>query len=119
MELRLAEGLELEAPYKVSLDEGALLRMDPATRMDAHNKAIGGGWLAPNEARLEENLPPVEGGDTPYLQQQNYSLAALNKRDQMEDPFGTATPAAAPAAEPMPDDSAEKALEYLALELAA
>jgi phage portal protein BeeE len=32
-------------------------------------------------------MKPVDGGDTPYLQQQNYSLSALNKRDALEDPF--------------------------------
>ena len=41
----------------------------------------------PNEARAEIGLQPVAGGDTPYLQQQNYSLAALAKRDAKDDPF--------------------------------
>jgi phage portal protein BeeE len=51
------------------------------------------------------NLKPVEGGDTPYLQQQNYSLAALNKRDQGEDPFSTARPAAATPSPPPANDN--------------
>ncbi len=38
------------------------------------------------------SLPPVAGGDSPMLQQQNFSLAALAKRDAKEDPF---TPGAA------------------------
>jgi hypothetical protein len=42
----------------------------------------------------------VQGGDTPYLQQQNYSLAALDKRDTSEDPFGKKPPAAAPQQQP-------------------
>ncbi len=40
--------------------------------------------MAPNEARRREDLPPVDGGDTPYLQVQNYSLAALANRDARE-----------------------------------
>jgi hypothetical protein len=84
MELRLDDGLELGFPFETWMDESVLLRMDPATRLDSHNKAVGGGWFMPNEARRSENMPPVPGGDTPYLQQQNYSLAALNRRDTAE-----------------------------------
>lgn len=84
MELRLDDGLELGFPFETWMDESVLLRMDPATRLDSHNKAVGGGWFMPNEARRSENLPPVPGGDTPYLQQQNYSLAALDRRDTAE-----------------------------------
>lgn len=85
MELRLDEGLELEFPFETWMDESVLLRMDPSTRLDAHSKAIGGGWLSPNEARREENRAPVAGGDTPYMQVQNYSLGALDRRDTKEE----------------------------------
>ena len=45
----------------------------------------------------------TDGGDAVYLQQQNYSLAALAKRDAQADPFGTApAPATAPADAPQP-----------------
>jgi HK97 family phage portal protein len=81
MELRLDDGLELSFPFETWFDVKGLLRMDPATRFESHSKAISGGWLAPNEARREEDRPPAEGGDTPFLQQQNYSLAALGRRD--------------------------------------
>jgi HK97 family phage portal protein len=105
MELRLDEGLELTDGFETWLDETVLVRMDPATRLEAHNKAVGGGWKSPDEVRREENLPPVPGGSTPYLQQQNYSLGALAKRDASDDPFGKATPPAAPA--PAPNDEEE------------
>jgi hypothetical protein len=36
--------------------------------------------MAPNEARKIENLEPVPGGSTPYMQQQNWSLASLAER---------------------------------------
>lgn len=81
LEARLDEGLELEAPFEVWMDLSGLLRMDPQARYAAHSEAIKGGWKEPNEARLEENLQPVRGGDTPYMQSQNTSLAALDQRD--------------------------------------
>jgi HK97 family phage portal protein len=86
IETGMTEGLELydsttQLDVAVRLDLSVLLRMDTATRYTAWKTAISGGWLAPNEARKVENLKPVKGGDTPYLQVQNYSLAALAARD--------------------------------------
>lgn len=117
IELRLDDGLELADGYETWLDETVLVRMDPATRLDSYNKAIQGGWLSPNEARRDENRPPVEGGDSPLIQQQNYSLAALAKRDASDDPFGKASPPAAtpaPSPEPASDDAAEEMARELA-----
>lgn len=96
LEARLTEGLELTGS-EVWLDLSNLLRMDPDARRKSHSEAVKGGWFMPNEARREENLAPVEGGDTPYMQQQNYSLAALNERDTSGDPFGQAKPPAGQA----------------------
>lgn len=84
MELRLDEGLELDYPFECWFDLSGLLRMDPEARYKSHNEAIKGGWKSPNEARREEDLPDMEGGNTPYMQQQNYSLAALDRRDQRD-----------------------------------
>jgi HK97 family phage portal protein len=104
MELALDEGLGLTEPkggttYGVELDLDALLRMDTAT----HVKTLGEGVLAaiytPNEARRRMDLPPKKGGDTPYLQQQNFSLAALDERDR-NSPFAKPTPAPLAGAEP-------------------
>jgi HK97 family phage portal protein len=95
MELRLDEGLELDFPFETWFDTTALLRMDPATRLDTYNKSISGGWLAPNEARRDEDKPPVEGGETPYMQQQNYSLASLARRDARDADGATDVQAAA------------------------
>lgn len=92
----LDEGLSLQAPgYHTEFPLEGLMRMDTAARYDAKGKAVKDGWMAPNEARRGENYKPVPGGETPYLQQQNYSLAALAKRDASNDPFAkqTATPA--------------------------
>lgn len=120
MELRLSEGLELAFPFECWMDESVFLRMDPSTRMESLSKQISGGILAPNEARKSENLPPVAGGESPYLQQQNFSLAALAKRDAREDPFaGAGAGAGAGAAAPTPAppaagaDQTAKALRLL------
>lgn len=87
--------------YTVELDLEGLLRMDPLSRADRYAKLIGAGVLSPNEGRAGENLKPKPGGDSPMLQQQNYSLEALAKRDAKEDPFATAAPKA-PAAPALP-----------------
>ncbi|HEK2718734.1 TPA: phage portal protein [Proteus mirabilis] len=84
IEILLAQGLDLPLSEKIEFDLDTLMRMDTATRFKAHNEGIKGGWLSPNEVRKKENLAPVEGGDTPYLQQQNYSLAALSWRDKQK-----------------------------------
>jgi HK97 family phage portal protein len=112
VEALLNEGLGLEKTgYEIELDLDALLRMDSATQVKTINEAVGGGWMSPNEAREKRALPPVEGGETPYLQQQNYALAALKKRDAGADPFATAKPAPAPS-EPAAND--ERAMRDLA-----
>ena len=66
------------------------------------------GGMSPNEARKRYfDLGPTEGGESPYLQVQNYSLAALAKRDQNSTPL---TPGLdQPAAEPAPPSVAEEA----------
>lgn len=107
MELRLDDGLELEFPFETWMDESVLLRMDPSTRLDSHIKSISGALLAPNEARRMENWAPQKGGDVLFLQQQNYSLEALAKRDAREDPFSINSANAKPP--PDDEDSDEEA----------
>lgn len=94
-ELCLDEGLGLSEKLGTEFDLDGLLRMDSVTQMNVLKEAIGAAVLAPNEARKKIDMKPVEGGESPYLQQQNYSLAALAKRDAQADPFGkTAAPVA-------------------------
>lgn len=92
LELCLDIGLELPTVQRCEFDTAELLRLDSATRFENYAKAIGAGWMAPNEARIREGLPPVEGGDSPLIQQQNYSLAALARRDQRQAPTTLETP---------------------------
>lgn len=87
VELCLDEGLSLPSGLGTELDLDNLMRMDSAALFEANSKAVGGGWMSPDEARYKANYKPVPGGSSPYLQQQNYSLAALAKRDNSEDPF--------------------------------
>ncbi len=92
IELCLNEGLALPGTYSVEIDEEGLLRMDGAAKAEAWANLVKGMIAAPNEARRAFDLKPVSGGDSPLAQQQNYSLAALAKRDAKPDPFGTAKP---------------------------
>ncbi|MVT28509.1 phage portal protein [Acidovorax citrulli] len=81
MELALDEGLALPAGYRTELELDNLLRMDPATQADVLSKLVQGSIKAINEARRDVNLPPLEGGDTVYMQQQDFPLheVRLNK----------------------------------------
>lgn len=107
-EASMDEGLELPSDLRTEFDLDGLMRMDPVAQADIDAKEIGAAVLAPNEARIKRNLRPMTGGDKVYLQQQNYSLEALAKRDSQDDPFGTKPPAAPPApAEPTPEAQAE------------
>src|SRR4029077_18178625 len=74
-------------------DVDNLLRMDSTTLVTTIPLAVGAGVLSPNEGRVNLDLKPVADAASPYLQQQNYSLAALAKRDAQEDPFAPNTPA--------------------------
>lgn len=80
IEMSLDDGLGLAGDYWIECDLDGLLRMDTASLFEANNLAVGGGWMKPNEARRRAGLPPVEGGDTPYMQQQNFALAELAKQ---------------------------------------
>lgn len=104
IELCLDEGLELKAPFGTEFDIDALLRMDKATQIKALVEGLKGIYT-PDEARGKLGLGPKPGGNQVYLQQQNYSLEALAKRDVKEDPFGQDAPPA-PVAETPPETRA-------------
>lgn len=93
IELCLDEGLGMGENIGTEFDVDNLLRMDTTALINAEKEAVSAGIKAPNEARKRLDLKPVPGGNSPYLQQQNYSLEALAKRDAQEDPFGTASAA--------------------------
>lgn len=91
METLLDEGLDVPRGYGVELDLEPLLRMDEEKKATVQGNLVKAAISTIDEARAKFDLSPIEGGDTAYLQQQNYSLAALAKRDAREDPFGAQT----------------------------
>lgn len=109
MENLLDDGLGVSAPQGIELDLEPLMRMDPAKQAEIETKLVGGPLKAPNEGRLRFNLGPLAGGDTIYMQQQDYPLdqVRLNKIEQ-------APPAPSPAPEdggdPIPDDEMDEAI---------
>ena len=99
IETGLDDGLGLAVPdgtgvqYGTEFDLDDLIWMDTKTRTEAAQKSSG--TLSVNEARLKYfGVGPVEGGDSPMVQQQYYSLEALASRDA-DDPFAKPAPAAA------------------------
>ncbi len=101
IELLMDEGLDLALNLGTEFDLDDLLRMDTSTRVKASQDSLSAG-MSPNEARRRYlNLGPVRGGEFPYLQEQNYSLEALAKRDAQADPFSTNAPVPAPIEDDM------------------
>lgn len=91
----------------VEFEIETLMRMDSGAQMEVLKKSAG--VLKIDEMRKSLSYPPLPGGagNDVFLQEQNYSLAALAKRDALADPFGRAAPAAAPPADDVdpPDDT--------------
>lgn len=82
--------------FGTEFDINDLIWMDAATKIAAAGDAVGKSVLTIDESRKTYlGKGPVKGGDTIWMQQQNYSLAALDKRDR-NDPF------AKPAPQPQP-----------------
>ena len=106
----LDEGLEFALNLGTEFDVDDLIWMDTTTRTSAAKEAISAGALSPNEARSKYyGLDTVPGGDTPYMQQQMFGLAALAERDA-DKPFSKPTPAPAAA----PADTAEEEAVFAA-----
>ena len=96
LEKGLGLGPDFGNRYGVEFNIDDLIWMDTATRTKAAGDAITSGALSPNESRKKYyGYGPVPGGESPYLQQQNFSLPALAERDA-DKPFSK--PAAAPSA---------------------
>jgi HK97 family phage portal protein len=119
-EQSLDEGLGILEPidgkqYGTEFDIDDLIWMDTATKVKAAHDAIGAGGMSPDEARRKYfGLGPVTGGDTPYMQQQMFSLEALAQRDA-DSPFAKPRPApiAAPPADQLPPDQVAASVRHL------
>jgi phage portal protein BeeE len=103
----------------IELDLDQLLRMDSEAMMRTLQLGVGGAILTPNEARKKVDKAALEGGDTVYLQQQQFGIQALFKRDQA-DPFSKPTEPSAPQLPvPPPTDDAKSLVEPLLARMAA
>lgn len=99
--LGIGEGVGPAPILGTEFDTDNLLRMDSVTLAEVTDKLKS--VATPDEQRRPWGLPPTPGGDVVYRQQQDFSLAALAKRDAQPDPFATAKPPASePAASPPP-----------------
>lgn len=96
IEKLMSAALALPDNTAIKCDLSGLMRMDEGAMIAANAASVGAGVMKPNEARAAQGLRPVKGGNTPYLQMQNYSLKALAERDA---PGAPNTPV------PMPDGS--------------
>jgi len=112
-ERSLDDGLELATNLGTEFAVDDLLLLDTGTRTKAAHDSIIAGALAPNEARRKYfGLGSVDGGASPYLQQQMYSLAALAARD------ANPTPAPVPPSPPV-DPAGDMAATLAAIHVAA
>ena len=101
MENLLDEALSLPADWGIWLDTSPLFRMDEGAKADVATKLVGGGVETPNEGRLRFNLPPLEGGDTVYMQQQDFPLDQVRKNKIVDAGQNPVEP------DPAPEDDAE------------
>jgi HK97 family phage portal protein len=85
LEIKLDEGLGLTTvpgrTLGVEFERDDLFQMDTATRVKVAQDALSGG-ASPNEVRKRWlDLGPVDGGETPFLQEQNWPLQLLADRE--------------------------------------
>ena len=113
--LGIGEGVNVQGrELGTDCDLDGLLRMDKKSQAEVEGLLVQRGIHSPDESREVFGKPPVDGGDQPYLQQQNYSLSALARRDGRDDPFAPAPAPALSAPEPPPEpDQTDKALHHL------
>lgn len=104
VETALERSFECDIDEKIDFDEKILLRANFKDRIDAIGTAIGKGVFSPNEGRQLEGLPPIEGGEKPYLQQQMIQIGSIPATPA---PIAPTTPAPTEPTAPDPEDSAD------------
>lgn len=112
IEVSLNEGLELPKNIGVQMDLDGLFRMDSKTKLETLGIGVTNKLYTINDGRKRLNLKPVEGGDTVYMQQQDYSLQAIHERDQNSPLLVDETPTepeVAPEPEPTDEDIEDQA----------
>jgi HK97 family phage portal protein len=118
IELCLDEGLGIGEgvvtngqTYGVEFDTDNLLRMDSAALVGSVKDAVGAGVMSPNEGRFKLGYGPTDGGETPYLQEQNWPLQLLADRELP----GRPPTEPAPIDPPANDDNPEQERAIMAL----
>lgn len=105
IEVAFDKFFDLPADEFVEFDTESLLRVDFAARVEGLAKATMSGLMSPNEGRARLELPAVENGDMPTLQQQQIPLNLLTElhRSQIDSKINPQPPEPPPAPTP-PDD---------------
>lgn len=84
IEACLDEILQHDAGRRIEFDLPNLLRLDAQTRANINAALVGGGIKTINEARKDEGLPPVDGGDDILRQMQDIPLAEPDKQEPQQ-----------------------------------
>lgn len=107
IELLLDEGISVPKGTGFEFDIDILLRMDTKTQVETLAAAVKGGIDTPNEARRKRNQKPLSGGDTVYLQHQDYPIEMIYNRNDLSETKENAV---------IPEDS-EKQMLRLAMKI--
>src|SRR5690625_327854 len=94
--------------YGVRFNLDDLLLMDTATLVSTYAEATMRG-MAPNEFRAKLGLPPVPGGDEPFLQEQMWPIQQLADRPMAETPDDPRPSLPAPDEQPADSEAQERA----------
>jgi HK97 family phage portal protein len=100
--LGIGDGVGPEPYIGTEFDIDNLLRMDTQAQISALKDAVSAAIYSPNEARYKVNLPPVDGGDVPFLQEQNWPVSLLAEREMPTRPPTEPAPTEPQPAEPPP-----------------
>lgn len=75
---------EQRMKMECEFDFNALLRADQQKRFQALKEGITGGFITPNEARLEEGMVALPGGENLFMQQQMVPVSMLANGDGLK-----------------------------------
>lgn len=113
-QLDLLFNLPADENIKFAIEAG-LMRSEFPQRIEALRTAVQGGIYSPNEARDIEKLPPVDGGDEVFLQQQMVPVDQASEEPKPVPPVLTATPVPDPPDDEPDDAEVEAAAQRLLL----
>jgi phage portal protein BeeE len=71
--------LPSEQDMELEFDMNSYLRADSVSRAEANRTAIQNGYMSPNEAAIQNGLPPIEGGDRRFIQMNMMPLDSVDK----------------------------------------